>query len=59
MKDINRIDIIINKLQTIWKKNPDMRFFQLLNAIWFNSNKDWFYLEDNVLEEQLNKYETK
>lgn len=55
MRDKQRIISILDKLKLIWEKYPDLRFFQLLNAIGFSSNKDWFYLEDTDLEEILER----
>lgn len=53
MRDINRIHEILSDLETIWEKVPDYRFFQLLNAIGFDSRADWFYLEDDKLKSVL------
>ena len=53
MRDINRIHEILSDLETIWEKVPDYRFFQLLNAIGFDSHMDWFYLEDDKLKSVL------
>lgn len=53
MRDINRIHEILSDLETIWEKVPDYRFFQLLNAIGFDSHADWFYLEDDKLKSVL------
>ena len=53
MRDINRIHEILSDLETIWEKVPDYHFFQLLNAIGFDSHMDWFYLEDDKLKAVL------
>ena len=53
MRDINRIHEILGDLETIWEKVPDYRFFQLLNAIGFDSHMDWFYVEDDKLKSVL------
>ena len=57
MRDINRIDIITDKLNKLWKQYPDWRFFQLLCNIGFDLRRDWFYFEDDKLIEVLNKVE--
>ena len=57
MRDISRIHEILSDLEIIWNQVPDYRFFQLLNAIGFDSHADWFYLEDDKLIEILNKVE--
>ena len=53
MRDKARIKEILHDLEIIWEKVPDYRFFQLLNAIGFDSHKDWFYLEDDKLKSVL------
>ena len=53
MRDINRIHEILHDLEIIWNRVPDYRFFQLLNAIGFDSHMDWFYLEDDKLKSAL------
>lgn len=55
----NRITEIMDKLQIIWKQSPDLRFFQLLNAMGLDSRVDYFFLEDDellhILNEEINK----
>jgi len=51
MRDEKRIDVFCEELKTIWKRNPDLRFCQLIiNA--FPSISTMYYTEDN---EVLNK----
>ena len=52
-RNAERIPVILNKLGEAWQQNPDMRFFQLLNAIGFDSHQDHFYVEDYILEQKL------
>ena len=55
MRDINRIPIIISKLETLWKHFPDMRFTQLCeNFVTKRSSMAW-YIEDNVTENNIDE----
>lgn len=45
MRDINRIDAFCAKLAEIWKKVPDLRFFQLMANV--TEKSDLFYTEDD------------
>ena len=47
MKDINRIKVVLNLIEKIWTKYPDLRFFQMLELI--KKEPDSFYLEDEEL----------
>lgn len=55
----NRIHEIMDKLKIIWEQSPDLRFFQLLNAMGLDSRVDYFFLEDDellhILNEEINK----
>ena len=55
MRDPKRIDEVLKELGKFWKKNPDIRFFQLLIAfIPINNFKgDLFNYEDSAFLEQL------
>lgn len=66
MRDIERIDRIINKLSEIRHQNPDLRFTQLLTTVGINKPvivgdtteqqayiQDNFHMEDDVIEERL------
>ena len=58
MRDINRIEPIINDLKKLWLLNPDMRLCQLLYWVASKSgwnNDDLFYLEDDIVSNQLKK----
>jgi hypothetical protein len=50
MRDIKRIDPMVEKFRELWKKYPDMRFGQLLLFIYSEFNRieerDTFYIED-------------
>ena len=58
MRDAERIDRILEKIETIWKKNPDLRLFQLL--LNYSQTKEFnmlYHVEDNILEDILDNYE--
>lgn len=55
IRDKTRIKDILSKLEKIWNDVPDYRFFQMLNAIGFDSRYDFFYLEDSEIQERLNQ----
>lgn len=59
MRDKARIKEILHDLEIIWNRVPDYRFFQLLNAIGFDSHADWFYLEDDKLKSVLKEVVTR
>lgn len=51
MRDRNRINKILDKIEAIWINNPDMRLGQLLvNLAPLRLNNDIFYWEDTDLE---------
>ena len=51
MRDINRIDLILDRLKTLWKKYPDLRLGQLiLNVL---QDPVLYYVEDEELIELL------
>lgn len=42
MRDIDRINRILNKIEKLWKRSPDMRFGQMLiNYIYNNEKISW------------------
>ena len=54
MRDINRIDLILDRLKTLWKKHPDLRLGQLiLNVL---QDPALYYVEDEKLIELLEKF---
>ena len=64
MRDINRIEPMLQSIKELWLKNPDLRLCQLLNWIAWEigwKQDDLFYLEDDQLfeqiKEELSKYE--
>jgi len=55
MRDIDRIDRILNLIRGLWLKNPDLRLGQLLyNYAKFNDAD--YNREDEVIEAYLKQY---
>lgn len=51
MRDVNRIDVILNEIKNIWKKYPDLRLGQLIcNVI---RDPALYYIEDEDLIKEL------
>lgn len=61
MRDIKRIEPFLNALKSLWEKNPDLRFFQLIASI-DKSKQESFYAEDpmvlKLIEEKMVSVET-
>lgn len=56
MRDPNRIERILNKIEAIWINEPDIRLGQMLvNFAPPRLQNDIFYLEDDELEKELDK----
>lgn len=54
MRDIKRIDRILEKIGIIWKEHPDERFGQMLiNMGLISDDFDTWNVEDDVIEESL------
>ena len=53
MRDINRIEPFLNKLEELWKLNPDIRFGQMV----CNLSRGWdlFNIEDDKMLEIINQ----
>ena len=51
MRDVNRIDVVLNEIKNIWKKYPDLRLGQLIcNVV---RDPALYYIEDDKLIEAL------
>lgn len=50
MRDINRIDDYLDVIMKIWKKNPDLRFSQLVLNVFTDSSLDYYIEDDKSLE---------
>lgn len=55
MRNPERIDEITAKLNEIWHKYPDMRFWQLLLNISWGFKGDAFFMEDDKVIAALEK----
>lgn len=55
MRDKKRIKRMMKKVTKFWQRHPDMRLYQLMADLQPKGVKDPFYLEDDVLEKELNK----
>lgn len=54
MRDVKRIEKILDTLNVIWHLVPDWRFTQLiLNIFPMDTNPSLFYLEDDMVLERL------
>lgn len=54
MRDINRIDKILDEIKKIWKQYPDLRFCQLIEN--FASGRMLYYIEDEDFIKMLKEY---
>ena len=58
MRDPKRIDEVTAKLNELWHKYPDLRFWQLLSALpvsEFTKIRDLFFVEDDITMKALDK----
>ena len=57
MRDIKRIDKILNQLKHLWMRFPDQRLGQLLDNYIFGYKLDshLFHVEDYIVEDRLNE----
>ena len=53
MRPIERIPKLLETLEKVWLKYPDLRFMQLINMIQSTEGSDMFYVEDDELEKIL------
>lgn len=56
MRDINRIDKILEDLGKIWKKYPDLRLTQLIVNVMSACGSDLYYVEDEKFIKILKEY---
>jgi hypothetical protein len=56
MKDPKRIERLLIEFKKVWERNPDLRFFQVIELIKARLGKvNSFYLEDDHFVEFLKK----
>lgn len=60
VRDITRIERVLNLLRAVWHTNPDMRFWQLVEMLEYRygvkQNRDLFFLEDDEFEKILKDF---
>lgn len=54
MRDINRIEPMLQVIKQIWEKNPDLRFGQLICNI--VPEEKLFCIEDDKMFEEMRKW---
>jgi len=60
MRDINRIDPLLERLSKIWKQHPDVRLGQLIEiGVTIASQADAFNIEDELLIKSIEMVGTK
>lgn len=47
---------MLHKIEKAWKKTPGLRLSQLLYSMNVVRDEDTFYQEDNISEQQIDKY---
>ena len=56
----DRIKPLLEKIEKVWNKSPDLRLTQVLHILASNysdyKGKDNFYLEDSIVDEAADKY---
>ena len=59
MRSVERIEPFMDRIKEIWKKNQDLRFWQLINAIFAKcyelENSDPFFWEEDKWLDLINK----
>lgn len=56
MRDIKRIDRMLDKIKGYWGTNPDMRFYQMMINLGLIEDKiEYWRMEDDVLEKHIDK----
>ena len=59
MRDPKRIPEILKRLEVVWKKYPDLRLGQLLvNSLYARKKTILFFIEDDKLIEEIEKFQT-
>jgi len=57
MRNPKRIEKIMSIVERIWKKEPDLRFGQIITVIDSLSDNDIFHIEDDEVIELLKQFE--
>jgi uncharacterized protein YihD (DUF1040 family) len=56
MRDPNRIPGVLQEVQKLWEKHPDLRLGQLLLCT-LKQNEDLFNCEDDVLMQRIREFD--
>ena len=58
MRDPNRIPVMLEMLENIWERNPDMRFGQLINLLYpvYEAEIPLYGISDEVLLKEIKTY---
>lgn len=59
MRDPKRIKQLLEAIEHLWNKAPDMRFSQIVNLIADQATHDFFYTEDNQVMDIIKQLEEK
>jgi len=54
--DESRIEMIIGRLQEVWKKHPQLRLSQLIGNVYPNGIRDPYYINDKDFIEEIEKF---
>lgn len=54
MRDVNRIDKVLEEIKRIWEKYPDLRLTQLIMNL--SNSPMLYYLEDDDLIDALKRF---
>ena len=55
MRDPNRIPVIIDKLEKLWKTVPDWRFCQIISNLHGLGPQDIFHTQDEDFEKMIDE----
>lgn len=56
MRDIERIDKILQEISEVWKRYPDLRFTQLIVNVMSARGSDLYYMEDEKFIKILKEF---
>ena len=56
MRDKKRIKRILKRIEKIWNKYPDLRFFQLIEAPYEPIAENPFYIEDEDFIDKMEEF---
>ena len=56
MRDVNRIDPMLQVIEKIWKKHPDLRLLQLLHNVLESDTMAYYFEDDELYKRLIEKY---